>query len=133
MRMTVSLAAGFCLFAGVAFSEGGKLPADAVQLKGAEIGTWLDGKSFDVVVHDAGAPLTAVTNFDLGSKRVTGSFVYDGTPGEFENEWVIKGDTSCGEKDAAGDLICQRIYVREDVMYEVTKDGIVHATSRVRN
>ncbi len=93
----------------------------------------MDEKSFDVVIHDAGASLTAVTNFALGSKRVVGSFCHDGTPGLFDNEWIIKGYTSCSEKDAAGNWIFQRIYVQDDAVYEVTKHGIVHATFRVRD
>lgn len=108
------------------------VPADAKQLNGAEIGAWLDGKSFSVEIFDAEVPITATTNYDLAAKRVSGNYEANGQKGTFDNEWIIKGDTSCGEKTAKGAWICQRIFVKGNTMYEVTKKGTVHAISKLR-
>lgn len=113
-------------------AESPSLPADAKQLSGAEIGAWLDGKSLSVEIFDAEVPIKATTNWDLAAKRVSGTFNANGTKGKFDNEWIIKGNTSCTEKTAKGAWICQKIFVKGDTMYEVTKNGTLHAVSRVK-
>lgn len=113
-------------------AETPSLPADAKQLTGAEIGAWLDGKSLSVEIFDAEVPITATTNYDLAAGKVSGTFEANGEKGTFSNEWIIKGDTSCGERTANGALICQKIFVKGDTMYEVTKKGKLHAVSKVK-
>ena len=120
------------LLASAAHSETPTVPAEAKQLSGAEIGAWLDGKSLSVEIFDAGVPVTATTNWDLTGQRISGDFVANGEKGTFDNEWIIKGDTSCAEKSAESDWICQKIFVLGDVMYEVTKKGKLHAVSTVK-
>lgn len=111
-------------------AEDASLPVSAKQLKAKEISTFLDGKRFNIVIYDADAPITASTRWDWKKKTVSGDFVYKGQSGHFENEWKIKGDTSCAEKDAKGKWICQKIYTDGDVMYEVNSKGSVHAISK---
>ena len=120
------------MLATAAQSETPTLPAEAKQLTGAEIGPWLDGKSLSVEIFDAGIPITATTNWDLASKRVSGNFLANGEQGTFDNEWIIKGDTSCTEKTAEGGWICQRIFVLDNTMFEITKKGKMHAVSVVK-
>ena len=111
-------------------AEEASVPASAKQLTGKEIPTFLDGKKFDIVIYDADAPITATTNWDWKKKKVSGDFVYKGKTGHFENDWKIKGDTSCAEKDPKGKWICQKVFVDGDVMYEVNAKGAVHAISK---
>lgn len=40
-------------------AEGAILPASAKQLKGKEISTFLDCKTFNIVIYEADAPITA--------------------------------------------------------------------------
>ena len=108
------------------------LPADAVQLKGAEIGAYLDGKTFSVVIHDAEVPIKATVNWDLKKAIVYGTFTANGTKDKFQNDWIIKGNTSCGEKTAKGALVCQKIFVSGNTMYEVNKAGQVYAVSTIK-
>ena len=108
------------------------LPADAVQLKGAEIGAYLDGKQFATTIYDADALIVATVNWNLKKGLVFGTYEVNGTKGEFSNEWTQKGDTSCGERSAKGTLICQKVYVAGDTMYEVNKKGKIHAVSQLR-
>ena len=108
------------------------LPADAVQLKGAQIGSYLDGKSFSVVIYDADVPIKAITTWDLKKGIVYGTFNANGSKGKFQNDWIIKGNTSCGEKNAKGALVCQKIFVSGNTMYEVNKAGKIHAVSTIR-
>src|SRR4029078_4691735 len=75
-----------------------KIPESAKQLKGDEITSFLDGKTFDVVVYDAGAPLTATTIWNWKQKKVTGTYDYNGQKGEINNDWKVKGATNCAEK-----------------------------------
>lgn len=108
------------------------VPAKAKRLSGPEIAKWLDGKSLSVKIFDAGVPVVGTTNWDLAGKRVWGTFDANGQSGTFDNEWVIKGDTSCAEKAPDGSWICQRIFVVGKTMYEVTADGTLHAISKVK-
>ena len=130
---SISVALLACIvFATAAQSETPTVPAEAKQLTGVELGTWLDGKSLSVEIFDAGIPITATTNWDLANQRVSGDFTANGENGTFDNEWIIKGDTSCTEKTAEGAWICQKIFVLDNVMYEVTKKGKLHAVSVVK-
>lgn len=122
----------FALTSTSAWAETPGVPADARQLTGAEIGAWLDGKSLSVEIFDAEVPIKATTNWDLAAGRVSGTFNANGKKGRFDNEWVIKDDTSCTEKTAKGAWICQKIFVKDDTMYEVTKKGVLHAISKVK-
>lgn len=130
-RLSIALLACVTI-ATAAHAEAPAVPAEAKQLKGDEIGAWLDGKSLSVEIFDAEVPIKATTNWDLAAKRVSGTFDANGQKGSFDNEWIIKGDTSCTEKTAAGKWICQKIFVLGDTMYEVTKKGAVHAVSTVK-
>lgn len=113
------------------FAETPKLPKDAVQLSGAQIGEWLDGRKFgNVVIYDADVSIVAKTKWNFAKKRVSGSFDANGNKGKFNNEWVIEGDTSCTEKTADGKWICQKVFVVGDVMYEVNSAGKLHAVSQ---
>lgn len=113
------------------FAETPKLPKDAVQLNGAEIAEWLNGKKFtDVVIYDSSVPVTATTNWNAKKMRVSGTFDAGGNKGEFDNEWVIDGDKSCAEKTEDGKWICQKVFVVGDIMYEVNRKGKVHAVSK---
>ena len=130
-RITLTLLV--CLLvATAAQSETTSVPAEAKQLSGVEIGAWLDGKTLSVEIFDAGVPITATTNWNLASQRVSGDFEANGEKGTFDNEWIIKGDTSCTEKTSEGAWICQNIFVLENTMYEVTKKGKLHAVSTVK-
>jgi hypothetical protein len=113
-----------------ALAETPNLPADAVQLKGQEIGAYLDGKRFSTVIYDAEVLIEATVNWDLKKGIVFGDFKMNGEKGKFENEWVIKGNTSCGEKTAEGKWVCQKVYVGDGVMYEINKKGKLHAVSK---
>ena len=132
MKLTTTILFALVLGATAAQCETPTVPAEAKQLSGAEIGTWLDGKSLSVEIFDAGTPITATTNWDLAGQRVSGNFVANGEKGTFENEWIIKGDTSCAEKTAEGAWICQKVFVLDNMMYEVTKKGKLHAVSTVK-
>lgn len=131
LRILLPVLVGVVL-ATTAYSETPSLPAEARQLSGSEIAEWLDGKSLAVEIFDAGVPIKATTNWDASGKRVSGTFVANGTKGKFDNEWIIKGDTSCTEKTAKGAWICQKIFILGDTMYEVTKKGQLHAISTVK-
>lgn len=132
MRLTPSVVFAATLIASTALAETPTLPADAVQLKGAEIGSYLDGKRFSVVIYDAEVSIKATINWDLARGLVYGDYVANGTKGKFENQWIIKGNTSCGEKTAKGTWVCQKIFVSGDTMYEVNKAGGVHAVSKLK-
>ncbi|SDL70647.1 hypothetical protein [Aliiruegeria lutimaris] len=112
-------------------AETPKLPKGAIQLDGAEIVQWLNGKTFrNVVIYDASVPITATTNWNSTKMRVSGTYVAGGNKGKFDNEWIINGDTSCTEKTADGKWICQKVFMLGDVMYEVNRKGKLHAISK---
>lgn len=108
------------------------LPADAVQLKGKDIGAYLDGKSFSTVIYDGDAIINATVNWDLQKGLVYGDYSVGDTKGKFENPWIIKGNTSCGEKNANGAWVCQKVFVSGSTMYEVNKAGQIHAVSKLK-
>lgn len=116
----------------VALAEAPAVPAEAKQLKGAEIGQWIDGKTFDVEVFDAKFPIVAESSWDLAKARVGGTYSSNGETGNFEREWKIKGNTSCSYSNAISKWECYKIYVLGDTMYEVTRKGAVHAISKVK-
>jgi len=132
MRLTMSALVAAVTFAATASAQTPALPADAVQLKGGDIAAYLDGKRFAVAIYDADAPIKATVNWDLKNAIVFGDFEMNGTRGKFENPWIIKGNTSCGEKTAKGAWVCQEVYVSGSVMYEVNKKGQIHAVSKLK-
>ena len=132
MRLTVLVLLAALTTATGVQAETPSLPADAVQLKGADIGAYLDGKRFSVVIYDGEALVKATVNWDLNRGIVFGDYVANGTKGKFENPWVIKGNTNCGEKTAKGAWVCQKIFIKGNTMYEVNKAGQLHAVSKVK-
>ena len=113
-----------------AYTQAEEMPKSAKQLTGDQIPEFLDGKKFDVKIVDADAPITATTNYNWNTKKIKGTFEYKGQKGEFENDWIVKGETSCGEKTPKGKWICQKIFIDGDTMYEVNAKGKLHAISK---
>ena len=132
MQAALSTFLAFTLLAAPSFAQTPTLPGDAVQMKGSEIGAYLDGKRFATIIYDGEAQIDATVNWDLKKGIVYGDFNMNGTKGKFKNPWIVKGDTSCGEKTAKGAWVCQKVFVSGDTMYEVNKKGKLHAVSKLK-
>jgi len=129
MRTSILSGAAALLIVSSAFAQTPEVPPTAKQLKGNEIAKYLDGKTFALTVYDAGGDLTATIRWDWKAKKNSGNYVFNGKKGTFENDWTIKGDTNCGEKNSKGKWVCQKIFVDGSTMYEVTSKGKLHAVS----
>lgn len=112
-----------------ASTQAEEMPKSAKQLTGDQIPEFLNGKKFNVKIVDADASITATTNWNWDTKKVKGTFEYKGQKGKFENDWVVRGDTSCAEKTPKGKWVCQKIFVDGATMYEVNAKGKLHAIS----
>ena len=122
----------FAVLATPLMAEAPALPADAVQLKGKEIAAYLHGKRFSTTIYDGPELIKATVNWDFNANRVFGDFSVNGTKRKFDNPATVKGDTSCGEKSADGTWVCQRVFVKGNMMYEVNKAGQIHAVSKLK-
>ena len=132
MRSTLFVALAVAFLAIPLMAEAPTLPADAAQLKGKAIAAYLHGKSFSTTIYDGPELIKATVNWDFNAGHVFGEYSRNGTKGTFDNPVTIKGDTSCGEKSADGKWVCQRVFVKGDMMYEVNKAGQIHAISKLK-
>lgn len=119
------LALGFLLPGSAAIAGELVIPATPA-LTDAEIIQLLDGKTFTFTAYDQ--PLIGLTVWNYPDHTVSGSYLYDGTPGTFTATWTVTDNKSCTQAPGQ-DRICQTIYVYQTGFMEVNAAGQIHAVS----
>lgn len=89
MRIHVCTLLAALTFSFAVQAETPSLPADAVQLKGDEIRSFLDGKRFSTVIYDGEEIIKATVNWDFKKGSVYGDYAMGNTKGKFNNPLKI--------------------------------------------
>jgi hypothetical protein len=108
------------------------LPGSAKLATREEFIAFVNGKTVDVVIYDAGKPLTAILKWDWKKKRISGSYVLDGKKGKVQAKWTFDGDKACSQAGNHSKQ-CHAVYIDGDRFYEMRDDGKVHAISKLKS
>jgi hypothetical protein len=114
------------------FAEEPILPANAKKASQDEFIAFVNGKTVDVVIYDAGKSLTATLKWDWKKKRISGSYVFDGKKGKVQAKWTFDGDKACSQAGNQSKA-CHAVYIDGDQFYEMREDGKVHAISKLKS
>lgn len=88
------------------------------------------GKFVNVTVYDLGAPTIARLKWDWKKKRITGEYVYDGKDkGKVNSIISLDGDKVCAKGKTDKQPNCHSVVIEDNVFYEITDTGSVHAVS----
>lgn len=131
MRVLAATVA-FALSISVSYAEEPSLPANAKAATQDEFIAFVNGKTVDVVIYDAGKSLTATLKWDWKKKRISGSYVLDGKKGKVQVKWSFDGDKACSQSGSQPKE-CHAIYIDGDQFYEMRDDGKVHAISKLKS
>jgi len=128
-----SLAAMFMLaHIGSVAAEEPTLPAAAKKVTQDEFIAFVNGKTVDVVIYDAGKSLSATLKWDWKKKRITGSYLLDGKKGKVSAKWTFEGDKACSQAGSQPKQ-CHAIYIEGDQFFEMRDDGKIHAISKLKS
>jgi hypothetical protein len=132
MRVLPAATIFFALAISVGYAEEPSLPANAKKATRDEFIAFVNGKTVDVIIYDAGKPLTATLKWDWKKKRISGSYVLDGQKGKVQTKWSFDGDKACSQ---AGNQpkACHDVYIDGNQFYEMREDGKVHAVSKLKS
>lgn len=130
-RLCVPFLSTTFLLTGAAASE--PLPPTAKQATMDEFKAFADGKTVEVVIFDLGVPVTATLVWDWKKKRITGdALVNRKDKVEVDTRLSFKGDMACAGQEG-GVPTCHLIFIDGDSFHEVRPDGVLHATSTLKN
>ena len=113
-------------------AEEPSLPATAKKATQDQFIAFVNGKTVDVLIYDAGKPLSATLKWDWKKKRITGLFLLDGKKGKVVAKWTFDGDKACAQAGAQPKE-CHTIYIEGDRFFEMRDDGKVHAISKLKS
>lgn len=122
---------GIALIGSVAAEEP-NLPATAKKATQNEFIAFVNGKTVDVVIYDAGKSLTATLKWDWKKKQISGPYVFDGKKGKVSAKWTFDGDKACSQVKGQAQQ-CHAIYIEGDTFFEIRDDEKVHAISKVKS
>lgn len=130
----ILLAASFLsLSSFTVFAEEPTLPATAVKATQDQFIEFINGKTVDAVIYDAGKSLTAILKWDWKKKRITGDFIFDGTQkGKVKAKWSFDGDKACSQS-GTDPKTCHDVYLDGGSFIEMRDDGKIHAISIIKS
>jgi hypothetical protein len=131
-RSLVIAVAVSALSTALAQAEEPTLPSTAKMATREEFIAFVNGKTVDVVIYDAGKSLTAILKWDWKKKRISGSYVLDGQKGKVQAKWTFEGDKVCSQSGGRPKE-CHGVYIEDDKFYEMRDDGKVHAISKLKS
>ncbi len=127
-QVSATAAAFMLTLIGSVVAEEPTLPATAKKATQDEFIAFVNGKTVDVVIYDAGKSLSATLKWDWKKKRISGPYLLDGKKGKAVAKWSFDGDKACSQAGAQPKQ-CHSIYIDGDQFFELRDDGKVHAVS----
>ncbi len=132
MRVLTGVSVGFVLSISTSYAGDPSLPANAKIATQDDFIAFVNGKTVEVVIYDAGKSLTATLRWDWKKKRISGSYVLDGKKGKVQAKWTFDRDKACSQAGGQPKQ-CHAVYIDGDRFYEMRDDGKVHAISKLKS